>query len=157
MIKLIQKNDTLINPLRHIAHNIASPVLDLIIRIYMAQIFFNSGLLKFKNYLNNDWGSTLFLFEEIHPLPGIPADIAAIAGTAGELILPICLAAGLFTRFGAVGLLIMTAVIEFIVPADYGISNPEHYVWMMLLGIPLVKGAGILSLDHWILKWIRAQ
>lgn len=124
-----------------------SPLLDLAIRLYMANIFFKAGKLKYETYVNEGWESVVYQFEEYHPVPGIDPNLAAIGGTAGELILPVLLAFGLFTRFGAAGLLIMTMVIQFAVPEDYGVSNPEHYLWMLLLAIPLLKGGGMLSID----------
>ena len=124
-----------------------SPLLDLAIRLYMANIFFKAGKLKYETYVNEGWESVVYQFEEYHPVPGIDPGLAAIGGTAGELILPVLLALGLFTRFGAAGLLIMTMVIQFAVPEDYGVSNPEHYLWMLLLAVPLLKGGGMLSID----------
>lgn len=149
------KIDNVIQHLRCASNCILSPVFDLSVRIYMANVFFASGKLKFENYLNEDWGSTVFLFEEIHPISGLNPNFAAISATAGELILPILLAFGLFGRLGAAGLLIMTAVIQFGVPADYGIQNNDHYFWMFLLGMILLKGPGKLSLDHLIMKWLK--
>lgn len=147
--------DNGIEPLRKLSNRALSPLLDLAIRLYMANIFFVSGKSKLDNYLNDDWSSTVFLFEEVHPIPGIPAEAAAIAGTGGDLILAVMLTFGLFGRFAAAGLLIMTAVIQFGVPADYGIQNPQHYMWMLLLAVPLLKGPGPISLDYLILKLIR--
>ncbi|HEY8192000.1 MAG TPA: DoxX family protein [Alphaproteobacteria bacterium] len=149
------KIDNMIAPLRCVAHHYASPLLDLAIRLYMAQIFFQSGWGKFKNFLNDDWGTTVFLFQEAHPLPFLPANVAAVLGTGAELILPVLLAIGLFTRLGAAGLLAMTMAIQFLVPADYGVANPIHYMWMLLLAVPLVKGPGPLSLDYFIIKKLR--
>jgi putative oxidoreductase len=155
MIAFARRFDTHIDPLRTAARQWASPLLDLVIRLYMSSIFFKSGWLKFKNFLNHDWGSTIFLFEEAHPIPGIPADIAAIAGTAGEMALPILLTLGLFGRFAAGGLLLMTTMIQFAVPAEYGIMNEMHYLWMLLLAVIVVKGPGAFSLDHLLIKFIR--
>jgi len=155
MKAILQKTDGLIAPLRTIAHKFASPFLDLAIRLYMAQIFFKSGWLKLQNHLNDDWGSTVFLFEETHPLPGIAPDMAAVMSTAGELFLPVLLAFGLFTRFGAAGLLIMTMTIQFLIPADYEIAHPTHYLWMLLLAVPLIKGPGPISIDRFIVKWLQ--
>lgn len=157
MKTLVQKIDTLIQPLRTISDTALSPVLDLVIRLYMAHIFFKSGWLKLESFLNNDWGSTVFLFEEIHPLPGIPAEIAAIAATAGEIILPVLLTLGLLGRLAAAGLLVMTLIIQFAVPAEYGIAHPEHYYWMMLLAVPLFKGTGRISLDYLIGRWLNSR
>jgi len=152
---LARKIDNSIEPFRRVSNKALSPLLDLAIRLYMAYTFFVSGKSKLDTYLNDDWESTVFLFEEVHPVPFIPADAAAIAGTAGEVILPILLALGLFGRFAAAGLLIMTAVIQFGVPADYGIMNTVHYLWMLLLAVPLIKGPGPISLDYLVLKFIR--
>ncbi len=129
-----------------------APVLDVIIRLYMAEIFFRSGWLKFDNFLNGHWDRTVMLFEDIHPVPLIPAELSAVSGTAGELILSVLLVFGLFGRFAALGLLVITLVIEFGIPAEYELSNPQHYVWMMLLGVILTRGAGKLSVDNFLMK-----
>ncbi len=117
------------------------------IRLQMAYIFFKGGKLKYDTYINEGWETVVEQFRDYHPVPGIDPNLAAIGGTAGELILPVLLALGLFTRFGAAGLFIMTLVIQFAVPEDYGVSNPEHYLWMLLLAVPLLKGGGMLSID----------
>jgi len=155
MKPLALKIDKLIQPFRCASSCVLSPVFDVAVRLYMANIFFKSGWLKFENFLNEDWGSTLFLFEEIHPIPFLNPSFAAISGTVGELILPILLALGLFGRLGAVGLLIMTVVIQYGVPADYGIQHDQHYFWMFLLLMIVLKGPGKLSLDHLIQKWLK--
>ena len=155
MKQIAIKVNTLIEPLRMVAHKIGVPVFDLAIRIYMANIFWKSGILKFQNFLNDDWGSTVFLFEEIHPLPGLAPNVGAVAGTVGELVLPILLAFGLFGRLGAIGLLVMTAAIQFLIPAEYEMQNHEHYFWMFLLAAIAVRGSGLISLDTLLLKWIK--
>lgn len=152
---MLSKIDSMIEPLRKIADGVLSPLLVLGIRLFMADIFFTSGLIKFKNFLNGQWDSTVYLFKDVHPLPGIPAELAAIGGTGGELVLPILLALGLFGRLGAAGLLVMTAVIQFAIPAEHGLMNADHYMWMMLLAVPFIMGPGKLSLDYLLLKFIR--
>ncbi len=151
------KIDTKLEPLRKCANKILSPLLDLMIRLFMAHIFFRSGWLKFKSFLNDDWASTVYLFQDIHPVPGIPAELAAVMGTTGELSLSVMLALGLFGRFGAAGLIAMTAVIQFAVPASYEIANPDHYMWMLLLAVILIKGSGIISADYFIRRWINRK
>jgi putative oxidoreductase len=65
--------------------------------------------------------------------------------TFAEHALPLLLIAGLFTRFAALGLLAMTAVIEIFV---YPQAWPTHLSWAALL-LPLVaQGPGKFSLDH---------
>ena len=157
MITFARKIDIMIDTLRQFANNVVAPILDLTIRLFMANIFFKSGWLKFQNFLNHDWGSTVYLFQDIHPVPGIPADIAAVMGTTSELVLPVLLALGLFARVGALGMLIMTFVFQFVVPAEYGIATPVHYYWMMLLGVIFVKGPGVLSLDYLFCRWLRKK
>lgn len=152
-----RKLDTLIDPLRGLADKIGSPLVDLAVRLYMANIFFHAGWGKFQNFLNDDWGSTLFLFQDVHPIPGVPAGLAAIMGTGGELVLSVLLAVGLFGRFGAAGLIVMTATIQFLVPAEYGVANPEHYIWILLLSVTLIKGPGALSVDALIHRCLRGK
>ena len=125
-----------------------SPVLDLAIRLWMAWIFFPSGWSKFMNYVNGDWGATVYLFKDVHPIPGVSPEIAAVMGTGGEVILSVLLALGLAGRFAAAGLLVMTITIQYLVPPEYELMNDMHYLWMLLLAVPLVKGPGMLSLDH---------
>lgn len=157
MLALAQKIDDLIEPLRNIAHTFGSPVLDLIIRIYVANIFFVSGWSKFQNFLNGNWDTTVYLFTDIHRVPVLPPEAAAVLGTGAELILPALLVAGLFTRFSAIGLFVMTLVIEFLAVDSFGdgLSSSTHYYWMLLLAVPILKGPGVISLDYLLLGWIR--
>ncbi len=126
-----------------------SPVVDLAIRLYIGNIFFISGWSKFEYYLNDNWSSTVYLFTEVYPVPGIPPEIAAVLGTGGELIFSVLLIIGLFSRLGAFVLLIMTAVIEFTFK-----SLPEHTYWALLLATIFARGGGTISLDHLVRKYI---
>jgi len=144
----MKKIFTLYGKLIGLSNITLSPLLDLGIRLYMANIFFKSGWLRFQDYLNGQWANQITAFTDYHPIPGVSGEIAAVAGTGGELILPILLALGIFTRFGAAGLLVMTLSIQFLVPADYGVANDDHYMWMLLLAVPMLKGGGMLSVDY---------
>lgn len=155
MLSFISRADRCLDPLRGFAARFVSPVLDLAIRFVMASYFFSSGILKWNDYSDGHWGNVVRLFRDIHPVPGIAPEAAAVMATGAELLLPVLLLFGLFTRFAAAGLLMMTIVIQFVVPAEYGVRNPDHYMWMLLLAVPLVKGPGALSIDHVILRWIR--
>ncbi len=115
-------------------------VLLITIRVYMANIFWKSGLTKIDN-----WETTVFLFEEEYKVPFLPPEIAAYMGTAAELICPVLLVLGLGSRFAALALIIMTAVIEF----TY-LSHAQHSMWAMLLAVIALYGAGKLSLDYLI-------
>ncbi|MFC4352423.1 DoxX family protein [Fodinicurvata halophila] len=123
------------------------PLLLLGARIWIGLIFFNAGWARITN-----WGSQSFLFDQIHPVPGLPPALAAPLTTAGELGLSVLFMAGLAGRISAVGLLIMTCVIQFVVGQtpqglENNIANPVHYFWMFLLLLVVVRGPGPLSLD----------
>ena len=53
-------------------------VLDLAIRLHVANVFFKSGLTKI-----DDWDKTVFLFQEEYHVPLLPPEAAAFLGTFG--------------------------------------------------------------------------
>ncbi|MBX7199611.1 MAG: DoxX family protein [Rhodospirillaceae bacterium] len=121
----------------------ASPVFDVAVRLFIASIFFKSGLTKIK-----DWDITVSLFADEYQVPVLPPEIAAFLGTTFELTMPVFLALGLGARLAALPLLGMACVIQFVLGAanpDY--DNPMHFYWMFLLGMIIVKGPGPISLD----------
>jgi putative oxidoreductase len=114
----------------------------LIARISIGTVFLRSGLLKVEGWSE---GTTLSLFKDEYQLPLLPPEIAAYMATAAELALPPLLIAGLFTRFAALALLIMTLVIQIFV---YPNAFDTHGVWAVCLLFLMKHGAGKLSLDH---------
>ena len=150
MIAIAQSVDTLVEPLRTFAYKVASPVFDLAVRLYLGYAFWSSGILRFKDWKNGNFDNQIFLFDLEHPVPGLAPETAAYITMGAEIILPVMLVLGLFGRFAAAGLLIMTAVIEF----TYGHFD-VHILWAFLAGMIFIKGPGILSLDALILKFIR--
>lgn len=151
MKALFQNIDTMIEPLRGFARTVGSPLFDLTARLYLGWAFFKSGLIRFKEWQNGTFDNQVFLFELEHPVPGLDPTMAAYLTTGAELILPVLLILGLFGRFAAAGLLVMTAVIEF----TYGHFD-AHILWAFLAAMIFIKGPGALSLDSLILKWIRS-
>jgi putative oxidoreductase len=149
--------DQKIEIFRNISEKWLAPLTLLIIRFYMASIFFKSGLGKLQDTLNGNFADVVFLFTEIHPVPILPPVIAAVLGIANEVIFGALLAAGLFSRLAAFVLCAVTLVIQFAIPAEYGMANVQHYYWLMLLAVPLFFGAGRFSGDHFLLKYIRAK
>lgn len=129
-----------------------SPAFDLIVRLWIGTVFFRSGLEKIK-----DWDSTVFLFTEEYKLPLLPPDVAAVLGTINELSMPLLLFIGLASRLATLPLIAMTCVIQFVL----GASNPaydsaEHFYWLFLLGMILVRGPGLYSVDHLIARHFAA-
>jgi putative oxidoreductase len=119
-------------------------LLALINRIAIAAVFFLSGRTKVDGFLTvND--SAYMLFEEEYKVPLIPPEIAAHMATYAEHFFPILLVLGLFTRFSALALLGMTAVIQIFV---YPSAWPLHLSWAGLLLYLVARGAGTISLDR---------
>ena len=138
-------------PIRDWLQSWAAPVLDVAIRLYVAQVFFRSGLLKLGN-----WDGTLYLFASEYRVPLLPPEFAAWLGTFGELFFPPLLALGLAARFAALSLSAVNAVavISFWhVLKDNEPALMSHYYWGVLLLITLCHGPGKLSVDH--LLWKR--
>ena len=117
------------------------------IRLWMANIFFMSGWNKLKDYLDGNGDNVLYLFQEIHPVPLLPAELAAPMGTAGEVVLGALLAIGLMGRFAALGLVVMTIVIQLALP-----QLNTHMLWGLLLAVIAVRGAGCFSVDALLKK-----
>lgn len=113
-------------------------------RLAIAAIFFLSGRTKVEGWFTLK-DSTVDLFRHEYMLPLIPPEVAAPMAAFAEHALPMLLVAGLFTRSAALGLLGMTAVIQFFV---YPQAWPTHLSWTALL-LPLIAhGGGTMSLDH---------
>jgi putative oxidoreductase len=124
----------------------ASPLLDLGIRLYMADVFFRSGLVKVRN-----WSGTLYLFENEYRVPLLPPEAAAWLGTFAELALPLLLALGIASRFAALSLsaVNLVAVISFWhVLSGNEAARMSHFYWGLLLLVTLCHGPGKLSIDH---------
>jgi putative oxidoreductase len=118
--------------------NHLQPLWLLFIRVWVAVIFFKSGLTKI-----DDFETTIMLFEHEYAVPFIPHVLAAYSATFFELCMPILLVFGAFTRLAALPLLAMTAVIQF----TY-MDHMQHYYWAIMLSALIIFGAGKLSLDH---------
>ena len=121
-----------------------APILDLAGRLWIARVFFLSGLTKIK-----DWEGTLFLFEYEYAVPVLPFELTAFLATAFELGAPVLLVLGLTTRLAALPLLVMTLVIQFVLgAANPAYDNIQHVYWMFLLAALILRGAGPLSVDR---------
>ena len=122
-------------------------VIGLIARIGLAGVFWRSGQTKVEGWQVTD--SAIYLFEEEYALPFLPPELAANMAALAEHALPVLLILGLATRFGAAGLLAMTAVIQiFVYPASW----PDHFTWAAGLVFLIARGGGIFSADYLIRK-----
>ncbi len=128
----------------------ASSVIDVVIRLWIAEVFFRSGLVKIAS-----WQSTLALFENEYQVPLLPPVAAAYLGTFVELVFPVLLALGLATRFSCIVLFVFNvmAVVSYPDLSEAGLK--DHYYWGLLLLVPLLHGPGKLSVDHLIARrWL---
>ncbi len=121
-------------------------------RLYVAQVFFLSGLTKLR-----DWDITLALFADEYRVPLLSTELAAWLATGGELVLPLLLTLGLFGRFAAAGLFVVNAVAVLSLVDIPPAALQQHQFWgSLLLGL-LLWGAGRWSLDAWLNRRVLAS
>ena len=128
----------------------ASPSL-LALRIALAVPFWNSRMTKWDGFLTLSFGARQLFVDEFklhwfgaeYPFPY--PDVMAMASALGETILPVLLVVGLATRWAALGLLVMTAVIELVVPDGW--AN-FHLPWAAMALAIMTFGPGRIALDR---------
>jgi putative oxidoreductase len=147
------------------AHGLMQRVPDSLIallgRFSIASVFWTSGQTKIEGLAINlvqgefqlGWprlsDSAVDLFRYEYDLPLIPPELGALMAAFGEHLLPLMVLIGLGTRFAALGLLGMTAVIQFLVyPGAYAL----HGIWAAVLLWLMVRGPGVVSVDHWLAR-----
>jgi putative oxidoreductase len=135
---------------RRLAERIPYSIVALVARFAVASVFWRSGQTKVEGFAIKD--NTFFLFREEYKFPLLPPDLAAYMATVAEHVFPVLLLVGLASRLSALGLIVMTIVIQVFVYPD---GWPEHVLWFALLLLIVARGPGALSLDHLI--WSRAQ
>lgn len=120
------------------------------LRFALAVPFFKSGLTKWDGPFTLS-GGALFLFQDefrLHLLgaeiPYPAPELMAFASGTAEIVLPILLVVGLATRFAALGILIMTAIIQLTVPDGW--AN-FHLPWAAMALAILAIGPGRIALD----------
>lgn len=145
---MIAKFATLIRPFIR-AFEALTPLGDLLARIWVAQIFFRSGLVKISS-----WDTTMMLFQHVYHVPLMSPTVAAVFGTIAELILPILLILGLGGRI----VIFIFFCYNIIAASSYsflwtlpGVAGLEQHVnWALLLMLLMFHGSGKWSLDYFI-------
>jgi putative oxidoreductase len=136
-------------------------LLALALRLVMARLFFLDGQTRIAgprfspSVYNFDFSVVLPLqvktetfgaFLTQYAAVPLPPVLGAYLVSYAEFILPIMLVLGLGTRFAALGLLIMTALIDiYVVPQALWTA---HVYWAAILMVLLSFGAGQVSVDH---------
>lgn len=116
-------------------------------RIAPAGVFWRSGQTKIDGFALND--TAVALFTDEYQLPLVDPAFAATAAAIAEHVFPVLLVIGLATRFSALALLVMTAVIQVFVYPD---AWPTHGTWAVCFLVLIARGPGVISLDHLIAR-----
>lgn len=146
---LVERTTRIIKPVYQTLAFLA-PVSDLLVRLWVANVFFKSGLTKFQS-----WDSTVLLFTYEYQVPFLSPAAAAFFGTAAELILPVLLALGLAGRLSAAALFVFNIIAVISYPALMEAGLRDHQLWGILLLVTVSHGPGKFSLDYLIGKFIQ--
>lgn len=126
-----------------------APLGNLVVRVWVAYIFFTAGLIKAQS-----WVTTLNLFNYEYHVPFLPPTLAAILATTIELVWPVLLVLGLGGRLMYFVLFIYNAMA--VVSYPY-LWTPEGYAgllqhlnWGLLIMLLMFYGSDKWSLDHWL-------
>ena len=152
MKKLVCK---VLQPINKICSAIPEWVVNLCMRVLVFKVFWLSaqtkisGLTLFGQHFAfwNINQTTFFLFDFEYDVPLIPSDIAAYMGTFGEFFLSLMILFGFLTRFAALGLLMMTLVIQYVYPDAWWGS---HAYWFVIILYLVRNGGGQISIDRYL-------
>lgn len=122
-------------------------------RLAIATVFWRSVQTKISGWevfdqslqFYNVSASAVMLFQYEYNLPVLSPNVAAHLASFAEFFFPIMLVLGLGTRFAALGLLAITAVIQFLVFPE---AWPTHILWFALLLYIVKQGGGRIALDR---------
>ena len=155
----------------------------------LARLVFVAVLLLY--FWNSGWGkisgigvddSAYFTIMGFEKFEAFGADVANIPfywkiivhlGTYGELLLPLLIVVGLFTRIAAAGMAIFVIVQSYVDIAVHGVDAgtigklfdrhsesvimDQRTLWMLIFALLVIKGAGALSLDHVLRNWWKGR
>ena len=124
-----------------------APVGDLLLRLWIANVFWKAGLSKISNV-----DTTLYLFQHEYAVPIIPYELAAYMAIAAELTLPILLAFGIAGRISAGALFLFNAMAVISYPTLNAAGIVQHQVWGIMLLVLTLRGPGRISIDYFIRK-----
>lgn len=129
-----------------------SPIADIVLKLWIAKVFFNSGLTKIASF-----STTIELFKYEYAVPILNPVFAAYMGTAAELILPALILVGLAGRLSALALFIFNIVAAISYPdiSDAGIQ--QHITWGLMLLAIMTNTSHRLTIDYYIAKRWRCN
>ena len=119
------------------------------LRAFVGWQFFKAGIIKI-----SDWPATLDLFRDEYHVPLLPPELAAVMGAGGELVFPVLLLLGLFSRPAALGLFVVNLMAVISYPQLWQFECPaaiqDHMYWGIILLTLATLGPGKLSIDHFL-------
>ncbi|MCT8571492.1 DoxX family protein [Glaesserella parasuis] len=128
------------------------------LRLFVAYEFFEAGLEI--RYVQN-WFAVI---HEQFPFPFylLPSEINWAFAMGAELLFPLLLVVGLFTRFSALGLSVLTIVAWYAVHSGMGYNVCQNgykmaLVYLVILAPLMFQGAGMVSVDFWLQKRFSAK
>ncbi|MCT4371343.1 DoxX family membrane protein [Yangia mangrovi] len=143
----------------------------------LAGFFWTSALTKIDGF-----GLSLNAYAQIFPRAmeavgydasqlGLFAHLVVAAGTAAEVLLPLLLILGLFTRLGALGMIGLLLVVSLTDIFGHGVDATaigalfdrqpdapildQRLLWGFLMLVLVFTGGGALSLDRWLRRRLR--
>ncbi|MFN3937418.1 MAG: DoxX family protein [Gemmobacter sp.] len=141
--RMVARLRRLIRRINSLGQLVPQDAVALAARIFPAVVFWQSARTKVEGFTIKE--QTFFLFEHVYALPLVPSAWAAVLATVAEHVLPVLLVLGFMARLSALGLLIMTAVIQiFVFPGAW----VTHGLWVVALLVVLAQGPGRLSVDR---------
>jgi len=122
---------------------VLAPVVDIILKLWVANVFFKSGLTKIQSF-----DTTIMLFSYEYDVPLLSPTIAAYMATGAELLFPILLIVGLFGRLSALTLFILNIVAVISYPDISNAGVQDHIIWGIMLLVIITKQSHVLTFDH---------
>lgn len=123
-------------------------ILATLARFVVGLQFFKSGMLKFDGWFKID-DTAIYLFTEEYSNVPIPPVLGAHMAAYAEVTFGLFLLIGFASRFSALGLLGVTAVIEiFVYPEAYIL----HGLWAVSLLYIVKYGPCVISVDYFVKK-----
>ena len=127
------------------------------VAIFYSTAFYASGKLKWDGLFELS-RSAKFLFGSefklnilgaVYDMP-FPNTMAFLAGI-GEIVLPLAILIGFASRFAALGLILMTIIIQLVFPDAWRL----HFGWSIYFLIILAMGPGKISVDHLLARFFK--
>ncbi len=175
MNALYRLEDAVLGPVGRFLGAAAMPVLArMVFLATLAAFFWSSAMTKLGDGIGGVFSPSAGAYVQILPAQmeavgydesqlGLFADLVVLAGMWAEFILPALIVAGLFTRAASLAMIGFILVMSFVDVAGHGADTAtlgmwfdnvpdgkimdQRLLWIFLLLVPVVRGAGPVSLD----------